>query len=1036
MRLRVLWVVLVVCAVSVLAAGSASPSKAVAGGAADVLDVVRIGTGATALTNAATPVSIVPLLGVGTGLGTTGTPIPLPTSAAGANAPFGLSGSAASEGGLSLTANGQYLTLAGYDATPGTTGPGGGSIANSLTATVPRVAARVDGAGNVDTSTILNAFTGNNPRGAVSDDGTHFWVTGAGSSGNPRGIVFAPLGNAFAAPVTAVGSNVTNARVGVISNGRLYLTTNNNSPPGLYTVGTGLPTTPQPATALVAAAGSDPYSFVFTDPGTLYVADGGIKKYSFNGTAWVGEGSASAGTQLDGLTGRIEGGVVQLYATSLDGTTIFAFADSAASSAPISGSFTTVATAPANTVYKGIAFAPSGQVPPAPASTMQLSDTALGGVIGDSGNPTLSATVGNDTVSVDQITLTATSSNQAVVADSGITVTGTGAARTVSVQPAGAVGYATITLTATAPGAPASTAQFLYGASAPAPDATSHFLDGASDASTAIDVGGGYIVVGDDESNVLRLYDTSRSGGPVKSWDFTTTIGASSIDIEAAARLGDTIYWTGSMGNNSDGSVKAARSTLFATTVTGSGAATELTLTGVYRNLRDDLIAWDQANGDQFGFAAGAADGQIPKEINGFNVEGLEIAADGTGYIGFRAPLLPQSDRQLALVVPVTNFTSLVSGGGPATFGAPLLWNLGGLSVRELRRNADGQYLVIAGSYQEGGDEFLYSWDGNPAHQPAKLGTTLPAFLTGAWEGIPSIPDPLTSGSSVQVLMDDGDWNYYDDDPPVEAKTLPLGLRKALIDTFTLSLPAPPTITASATANGSPYSSGTWTKYDVVVHFSCTDQSGTGIASVTADQVVSTEGAGQAVTGTCADNAGATASATFSDIQIDQTSPTIAFSGDRAYDLLATVSVTCAATDVLSGLASSGCGSPLASGPAWSFGSGSHPVSATATDNAGNIATASSSFSVTVTSTSLCTLTNQFVQGSANFRRLGTLQKKVVDLLVSGACNVLTNIGPKVKPAQKTQFITAYKQAVQALVQPGWLTQSQADSLKNLAGAL
>src|SRR5581483_4006295 len=187
---------------------------------------------------------------------------------------------------------------------------------------------------------------------------------------------------------------------------------------------------------------------------------------------------------------------------------------------------------------------------------------------------------------------------------------------------------------------------------------------------------------------------SSVGGAPTKTWDITSTIGTASIDIEAAARLGDTIYWTGSMGNNSTGQVKAARSTLFATQVTGSGPSTELTLTGKYMNLRQDLINWDNANGQRFGFQMGTADGQIPKEINGFNVEGLEIASDGTAYLGFRAPLVPTDDPHLALVVPVTNLTTLISSGGPATFGDPMLWDLGGLSVRELRRSADNQYLV------------------------------------------------------------------------------------------------------------------------------------------------------------------------------------------------------------------------------------------------------------------------------------------------------------------------------------------------------
>ena len=1033
MGLRALWVLVIVCAASALAGATVLSSRAVAGSSADVLDVVRVGTGAAALTNASTPVSIVPLLGVGAGEGTTGTPMPLPTSASGADAPFALSGSAGSEGALNLSANGQYLILAGYDAVPGVSG-----VASASAATVPREVARVDGAGNVDTTTVLpsGAFSGNNVRGATSDDGTRFWVTGAG--GNPRGIVYAPLGNGAAA--VAVASNVTNARVPVISGGQLYLSTNNNTPAGLYKVGTGLPTTAQTATLLVAAGGTDPYAFVFTDPSTLYVADPpGITKYSFNGTSWVPEGSASAPSQLSGLTGRVEGDVVQLYATTLSGATVLAFTDSAASNATISGSFTTVTTAPANTVYKGIAFAPSGQVSPAPASTIQLGDTSLGGVIGDVGNPTLTATVNNDTVSVDQIQLTATSSNQSVAADSGITISGSGATRTIAVQPAGAVGYSTITLTETAPGAPATTAQFLYGASAPEPDATSHFLDGAADASTAIDVGDGYIIVGDDESNVLRLYDTSKSGGPVKTWDFTSTIGTSSIDIEAAARVGDTIYWTGSMGNNSDGSVKPARSTLFATTVTGSGASTDLTLAGIYRNLRNDLIAWDAVERRSVRLRGRRRGRPDPEGDQRLQRRGRSRSrrTERDVYLGFRAPLLPTArspSRARRSGDELRESPQRRRTRRPSA--TPMLWDLGGLSVRELRRNADGRYLVIAGSYQEGGDEFLYSWDGNPAHQPAKLGTTLPSFLTGAWEGISSMPDPLANGASVQLLMDDGDWNYYGDDPPVESKDLPLGLQKSLIDTFTLSLPAPPAITATATSNGSAYTGGTWTNNDVTVHFSCTDASGTGIASVTADQTVSTESTGQSVTGTCADNSGATSSTTFTGIQIDKTPPTVVFSGDSAYGLLDTVSVTCTAADALSGLASSGCASPLAAGPAWSFGPGAHAVSAGATDHAGNTRAASSSFTVTVTSASLCTLTTQFVQSSAKYRKLNALSRKLVDVLVSTACNVLTNIGPRSSRRRRPSSSPRTREAVQVLVQPGWLTQSQAATLRSFAAAL
>ena len=86
----------------------------------------------------------------------------------------------------------------------------------------------------------------------------------------------------------------------------------------------------------------------------------------------------------------------------------------------------------------------------------------------------------------------------------------------------------------------------------------------------------------------------------------------------------------------------------------------------------------------------------------------------------------------------------------------------------------------------------------------------------------------------------------------------------------------PPTATASATSNGEPYSAGTWTRHDVVVHFTCTDAD-SGVASVTPDQTVSSEGTGQSVAGTCTDNAGNGTSTTFVNIEIDKTTPAVTY---------------------------------------------------------------------------------------------------------------------------------------------------------------
>jgi hypothetical protein len=158
----------------------------------------------------------------------------------------------------------------------------------------------------------------------------------------------------------------------------------------------------------------------------------------------------------------------------------------------------------------------------------------------------------------------------------------------------------------------------------------------------------------------------------------------------------------------------------------------------------------------------------------------------------------------------------------------------------------------------------------------------------------------------------------------------------------------PPTITASATSNGSPYTAGTWTNNDVAVHFTCVDdEGGSGVASTTPDQTVSTEGDGQSVSGDCTDNVGNTASASFTGIRIDKTAPAATFdaaasgvSDGATYPWDSTPAApTCTATDATSG--PDGC---IVTG--YSTTLGTHTLTATAKDQAGN--TGSSTLSYTV----------------------------------------------------------------------------------------
>ncbi|WP_251093055.1 hypothetical protein [Streptomyces sp. Caat 7-52] len=400
--------------------------------------------------------------------------------------------------------------------------------------------------------------------------------------------------------------------------------------------------------------------------------------------------------------------------------------------------------------------------------TIKLSAAYLSGAVDSTGDPTVTVTVAQSGADASALTVTASrSTRSSVAATTDVHVTGSGTSRTVAVT-AHAQGYTDLTLQVTGLGGKTATTTLHYAASpAVQHGADARYLTGASDASAAVDVGGGHVVVANDEDNTLRLYDGAASGAPVRSWDLGGALGADKeVDIEGAARVGNTVYWTGSLGNNKDGEYRADRNTVFTTTVSGSGAATQLVFGTAGHRLRDDLVAWDEANGDRYGFAGATAAGQAPKQVDGFNVEGLEFAPGSvtTAYVGFRAPLVPPQTGGKALLVPVTNMDQ-VARGSKAAFGTPVELDLGGLSVRDLRRNAQGQYLILAGSWaaeDNSAPYALYSWDGVAGHRPVKV-LDLPTADAGGWESVVSVPDLTAPGARVQLITDDGAADLYGD---------------------------------------------------------------------------------------------------------------------------------------------------------------------------------------------------------------------------------------------------------------------------------
>src|SRR5205807_549460 len=115
--------------------------------------------------------------------------INMPTLVNGAQRRLTDSGSATSDGFLTLSANGQYLTLGGYDAAVGTAG-----VASSDPATVNRIIARIDLGGNVDTSTAITDGGALNIRSTVTNDGSTMWFVAGGSAGSGGAVRYTSVG--------------------------------------------------------------------------------------------------------------------------------------------------------------------------------------------------------------------------------------------------------------------------------------------------------------------------------------------------------------------------------------------------------------------------------------------------------------------------------------------------------------------------------------------------------------------------------------------------------------------------------------------------------------------------------------------------------------------------------------------------------------------------------------------------------------------------------------------------------------------------
>lgn len=230
---------------------------------------------------------------------------------------------------------------------------------------------------------------------------------------------------------------------------------------------------------------------------------------------------------------------------------------------------------------------------------------------------------------------------------------------------------------------------------------------GLCDASAVETLSADLFAVADDEDNVLRVYHRDSEGQPVQSLDLSGFLRVDpkepEADLEAAARIGERIYWITSHGRSRKGKERSSRQRFFATAVPTSNASAGLQPVGFpYSDLLEDMLRDPRL----WQFHLDAAALRPPKDPGALNIEGLAATPEGHLLIGFRNPI----PHGRALIVPLLNPAELIAGGR-ARFGDPLLLDLGDLGIRSITPWR-GQYVIVAGSFDGEGSSRLYLWTG------------------------------------------------------------------------------------------------------------------------------------------------------------------------------------------------------------------------------------------------------------------------------------------------------------------------------------
>ena len=216
-------------------------------------------------------------------------------------------------------------------------------------------------------------YSGSNFRSVVPTSATTFYTAGTSSGTPSTGGVWYYNGSSFVQVSAIAGSALTNVKVVGVFGGQLYVSSSSGTFLGIAAVGTGAPTIAGQTAALAVnmGTGASPSGFAFADTdknGTndrVYIADergtpaGGLYRYDLVSGIWTLRWNLLFGIVGGrGLSMTYDAGSATIIVSTSESSNnrLVKVVDASADGSTVPTTYGTLATAGANTVFRGVAI--------------------------------------------------------------------------------------------------------------------------------------------------------------------------------------------------------------------------------------------------------------------------------------------------------------------------------------------------------------------------------------------------------------------------------------------------------------------------------------------------------------------------------------------------------------------------------------------------------------------------------------------------------------------------------------------------------